>query len=210
MLFKYVYKGPDLASVEIDQKNEIKWYVHGHYIGPPDAVWCVLHNKTHMMKPNIIHLHIHLPNHHTVIFRPEDNNLAQILQRGASQHTTLTAYFEANADRGPLGEEVHKHSYQEFPQFFTYEQNDRRWKLRQQGFALGRMYYIKPTAGELFYLRVLLTVMKGECLIVLFGSGLLTVGDSRGNIFRGPLESSWPSSTLSILSCHLSCSWSAC
>lgn len=37
----------------------------------------------------------------------------------------------------------------------------RKWKVRQCRFALGRMYFIKPTAGEQFYLRTLLTVVKG-------------------------------------------------
>jgi hypothetical protein len=102
----------------------------------------------------------HLPNHHVVIFNP-NNNLDRVLEQGAAAQTTLTAYFAANADRGPLGEEARKHAYQEFPQFFVFDPAKKAWKLRQRGFAIGRMYFIKPTAGEVFYLRTLLTVVKG-------------------------------------------------
>ena len=63
--------------------------------------------------------------------------------------------------RDPLGNEARKYTYQEFPEHFTYHRNERKWALRKQGYALGRMYFIKPTAGEVFYLRLLLTVVKG-------------------------------------------------
>ena len=39
----------------------------------------------------------------------------------------------------------------------------RVWKPRQRGApAIGRIYYSNPTAGERYYLRLLLTVVKGS------------------------------------------------
>ncbi|XP_028760801.1 uncharacterized protein LOC114719456 [Neltuma alba] len=37
----------------------------------------------------------------------------------------------------------------------------RKWKRRKKGFAVGRMTHISPSVGELYYLRVLLTKVKG-------------------------------------------------
>jgi hypothetical protein len=37
----------------------------------------------------------------------------------------------------------------------------KRWTLRKQGFAIGRMYYAHPTSGERYYLRMLLNCVKG-------------------------------------------------
>jgi len=37
----------------------------------------------------------------------------------------------------------------------------KRWTLRKQGFAIGRMYYAHPTSGERYYLRMLLNYVKG-------------------------------------------------
>ena len=109
----------------------------------------------------MVRLQVHLPNHHMIVFNP-NLDLQMLLDRGAHVETTLTAYFKVNSHPGPLGEEARKHTYQEFPQFFVYIVSQRKWTLRKQSrFALGRMYFIKPTAGEVYYLRTLLTVVKG-------------------------------------------------
>src|SRR3954466_5297662 len=44
---------------------------------------------------------------------------------------------------------------------FTWNKSEKKWSLRQRGFAIGRMYFASPAAGERFYLRTLLTVVKG-------------------------------------------------
>ena len=74
----------------------------------------------------------------------------------------LTAFFDANKDPGPLGEEARKLMYQEFLQHFVWNKDGKKkWTLRMQGFGLGRMYFVAPNAGERFYLRTLLSVIKG-------------------------------------------------
>lgn len=72
-----------------------------------------------------------------VMFNPNIHDLNTVLERGAHQQTSLTAFFEANADPGPLGQEARKYTYQEFPQHFVYDPNKRKWSIRQRGFALG-------------------------------------------------------------------------
>ena len=157
---KYLFKGPDRGALEIEQKDEIKRWIDGQYISAPDAAWRIFQYPLHEVVPNIVRLQVHLPNHHSVLFNPHDD-LQGVLQRGAAQQTTLTAFFAANADDGPLGHEARNHTYQEFPQMFVFNKSKKVWKVRERGFALGRMYFIKPTAGEVFYLRTLLTVVKG-------------------------------------------------
>ena len=51
--------------------------------------------------------------------------------------------------------------YQEFPEHYVYLQKEKRWKPSQRGLAIGRMYYCNPIAGEQYYLRLLLTVVRG-------------------------------------------------
>jgi hypothetical protein len=84
-----------------------------------------------------------------------------VLARGAQEKSQLTAYFAACADEGLLGETARQYTYQEFPRHFVYEATHRRWKIRRQGTAVGRMYFVSPTAGERFYLRTLLCVVRG-------------------------------------------------
>jgi hypothetical protein len=60
-------------------------------------------------------------------------------------------YNDINAD----GRDV---LYVDFP--FVFKPNTRQCYLRQRGFAIGRMYYVPPTAGEKHFLRLLLTVVR--------------------------------------------------
>lgn len=158
--FKYIQKGPDLAALEVNRRDEVKQWIQGCDISLSDAVWWIFHFNIHEQNPNVIRLQVHLENHHIVTFNP-DEDIDAILQHGATQQTSLTAFFKANADGGPLGEEARKHTYQECPQYFVYNDNDKKWTLQKRGFALGRMYFIKPTAGKQFYLHTFLTVVKG-------------------------------------------------
>lgn len=103
---------------------------------------------------------MHLPGRHLVTFDPDEPQ-DQVLARATEEKTTLTAFFKANAnpDTGPIAERL---TYQEFPQQFVFNERDKEWHVRKNGFALGRMYFVPPNANdERFYLRTLLTVVRG-------------------------------------------------
>lgn len=103
---------------------------------------------------------MHLPGYHFVTFDPDEPQ-EQILARVTGEKTTLTAFFRANANpqMAPIAQQL---TYQEFPQKFVYNEGDKEWHIRKKGFALGRMYFVPPSASdERFYLRTLLTVVKG-------------------------------------------------
>ena len=52
--------------------------------------------------------------------------------------------------------------YQEFPTKWVWVKRTKKWKVRVKGQpAVGRMYFVHPAAGERFYTRLLLTVIKG-------------------------------------------------
>ena len=160
-IFKYVYKGPDRGALEVRQQDEVKQWIDGRYISAPDASWRILQFHMHRVVPNVVRLQVHLENEHVVVFDAGDDPSA-VVERGASKRTTLTAFFKVNSDVGEAGVEARKYTYQELPQCFRFDESARTWKLRKRdNTAIGRMYFIKPTSGELFYLRTLLTVVKG-------------------------------------------------
>ena len=71
--------------------------------------------------------------------------------------STLTGFFAycaASEDECPF-------TYQEFPQHFVWLKSEKRWKSRERGYAIGRMYFASPNCGERFYLHLLLIVVKG-------------------------------------------------
>ena len=129
-------------------------------MGASEATWRIFQFSVHEQVPNVVRLQIHLPGQHFVVFDP-DEAPERIDARAAEEKTTLTAFFRANADPA-MGPIAHQLTYQEFPQRFVYEAKAKAWHVRKQGFALGRMYFVPPKSGdELFYLRTLLTVVKG-------------------------------------------------
>jgi hypothetical protein len=71
--------------------------------------------------------------------------------------TMFLAWFNANLQY----EEGRSLLYSEFPTRFVFHQDDHCWKPRKRGFSIGRLTYVPVGAGELYYLRVLLTKQRG-------------------------------------------------
>ncbi|CAG8467581.1 6869_t:CDS:2 [Cetraspora pellucida] len=75
-----------------------------------------------------------------------------------------------------------QYTYQEFPQHFTWNKFNKTWKLRKQDFAIGRLYFTDPSAEERFYLRLLLTKVRGprsfDHLKTINGTTYLTFKDA--------------------------------
>ncbi|KAG0610723.1 hypothetical protein M758_7G086700 [Ceratodon purpureus] len=134
---KYIYKGHDRATLTIgEEQDEIKRSIGGY--------------------PNVVRLHLHLPGMHRVIFNTRDDPLT-VLNGGQVQRTRLTEFFRMCA----TDENAHRLTYQEFPQHYVWKQQESTWKIRERGFAIGRLYYARPAEGERFYLRLLLTTIAG-------------------------------------------------
>ncbi|GMP95374.1 hypothetical protein CsSME_00044449 [Camellia sinensis var. sinensis] len=136
--------------------NEIQQYLDARYIGPPEAAWRIFGHPLHAEMPTVVRLALHLPGMHRVVFNPEES-LQTIQSRAGQQMSTLTGFFAycaASEDECPF-------TYQEFPQHFVWLKSEKRWKSRERGYAIGRMYFASPNCGERFYLRLLLIVVKG-------------------------------------------------
>ena len=156
--FKYIHKGGDRATATVEN-DEIKIYIDGRYLASLESCLRIYHMKMHDQVPNVVRLQVHLPGQHMVRFNPNEDPQA-LLERAANERTMLTDFFEANKVQGPAGDLARRHTYQEFPQVFVWSSGG-TWTPRKRGFALGRMYFISPRQGELFYLRTLLTVVRG-------------------------------------------------
>jgi hypothetical protein len=167
-LFKYVFKGHDRATIEIRGNNmqgqgqrqvqmqandEIRLYLDARYISASEASWRIFHYRLHDEKPDVIQLCVHLPGQHRVIFR-DDECLENVIERSNTEKTTLTAWFEANI----IYPEERRITYTDFPSKWVYDNRNKKWKPRQRGNTIGRMYFVHPAAGERYYLRILLVV----------------------------------------------------
>jgi len=61
-LSKYIYKGPDRATMEISggMQNEIKAHLDSCFIGPTEACWKIFEFNMHRELPAVQHLPIYL------------------------------------------------------------------------------------------------------------------------------------------------------
>jgi len=145
---------------QVSENDEIQHHIDTRFIGASEAVWRIFHFHIHKQVPNIVRLQVHLPGNHFVVFDPEEPQ-ERLLARVAEEKTTLTAFFQANANpaTASIAQQL---TYQEFPQHFVYNEKEKKWTIRKRGFARGRMYFVPPNSNdERFYLRTLLAVIKG-------------------------------------------------
>lgn len=178
-----------MSDVQVSKNDEIQRFIDSRYISAVEAAWRIFHFTIHRQVPNVVRLQVHLPGYHFVAFDPEEPP-EQILARIAGEKTTLTAFFRANLhpEKALIARKL---TYQEFPQEFVYDDEDKEWHVRKQAFALGRMYFIPPNANdERFYLRTLLTVVKGPTSFesLRFFRGILYPTFREACLARGLLE----------------------
>ena len=144
----------ETVTIEVStSNNEVQRYLDARFISASEACWRLFEFGLHSQKPAVVQLQVHLPDQQSVFFNPRHN--PQDVQVVAQQmDTILTAFFKANQHYPHLARDL---LYQDFPQKFTWQPLRKEWTPRQMGFAIGRMYYVPPAAGERFYLRLLLT-----------------------------------------------------
>ena len=169
-IFKYVHKGSDRASLRIERENgangepagqdqvdEVQEYRDARWVGSAEACWRIFGFQLHEHSPPIYRLDVHLPNQQSIQF-DDDDNLQEVLDGQSPCATTLTAFFSLNQQRRQQGV-VEDLFYTDLPRQHVWHRTKGQacWKTRQRDKGtIGRMYYINPSAGDLFYLRYLL------------------------------------------------------
>jgi Helitron helicase-like domain at N-terminus len=160
-IHKYIFKGHDRITVGIQQNDEIKKYLDSRYIGPHEAAWRLFAFSMHSVLPTVERLTVHLPDQQMVYFHADDN--AEQVQGQMQQDSKLTGYFKYNRENP----EDRRLLYADFPKFFVWHRRQRgvaaHWAPRRRGFAIGRMPWVSPRAGERYFLRYLLTAVAGVC-----------------------------------------------
>jgi len=158
-IHKYIFKGHDRTTLELrdDQnRDEIKEYLDARYIGSVESCHHMFEFAMHAASPTVYRLPVHLEDQQLVYFNADDD-LNNVLERGAAKDTALTAWFKINQ----TNPQARQTTYQNFPREWVYDNSKKAWKPRKQGRAIGRMYFASPSSGERFYLRLLLTVVIG-------------------------------------------------
>jgi hypothetical protein len=102
-------------------------------------------------------LQIHLPGQHMVVFKPGEP-IETVTACAQQECTMLTAFFNLNKK----DKDAHQFTYQELPMHYVWDHQTKLWRSCPHGSAISCVYFVPPTAGEHFYLRTLLTTVKGS------------------------------------------------
>jgi hypothetical protein len=76
-IHKYIYKGPDRATLQLGAReavDEIKQFLDARWIGASEAVWRLLRNRTYDLTPTVYRLQVS-----EVIFFWQSNNATNII-----------------------------------------------------------------------------------------------------------------------------------
>ncbi|XP_074337658.1 uncharacterized protein LOC141674853 [Apium graveolens] len=167
-LFKYCLKGHDRATIEITSRiadkdiydetpvDEINAYFDGHYICASKAAYQIFGYPIHCRSISVLRLAFHLPSERICTFS-ESEVLAKVVRREKNKHSQLEAFFHLNS-KDP---KARNYTYDQIPEHYVWNEVDRLWTLRKKGRQIGRLLYTHHTAGELWYLRLLLSNIRG-------------------------------------------------
>ncbi|KAJ3705389.1 hypothetical protein LUZ61_009094 [Rhynchospora tenuis] len=183
-LFKYLSKGHDRAMISVQSTaasshtstasnsasapstrqqtaqeavDEIRHYLDCRYLTPHESIWRVFSYDIHYSYPSVERLPVHLPSQNNVVFS-DFQELYEIAQNDFFGFTKLMAWFELNK----TDELARNLTYIEIPTKFTWKQDIKAWERRKQNRKrLARMLFVHPNVGELYYLRMLLNIVRG-------------------------------------------------
>lgn len=114
-------------------------------------------SQAYSNKPSVVRLAVHLPGEQTVTF-DQGSDIHEVAEIG--RETTLTAWFKHNAEDGAGRHLV----YADYPSLFRWDSGMLRWvkrKREDRDKTIGRVFFVSPRAGELYYLRLLLHHVPG-------------------------------------------------
>ncbi len=159
-IHKYIYKGHDRTTLEVQDHDEIKEFLDARYISAIESCWRIFSFRLHQEEPNVVRLQVHLPDEQLITY-DENDSPEEVLAAAEAKTTTLLQWFDLNK-RDPS---AHQYLYQDIPAHYTWNKSKKRWNPRQRyttiGVTIGRMYQAAPSSGEQFYLQLLLTAVSG-------------------------------------------------
>ncbi|XP_060210795.1 uncharacterized protein LOC132637774 [Lycium barbarum] len=143
------------TNVEID---EVKEYRSARWVSPPEAGWRIFRFPISEMSPSVYRLQLHLEGQQFVSFK-KNMDVNAIVNNPMIRKIMLTEFFYMNRTDHHATEL--NLLYREFPEHFVWSSGENFWARRQRRSTVGRIVTCHPTEGERYYLRLLLTHVRG-------------------------------------------------
>ncbi|XP_019153834.1 PREDICTED: uncharacterized protein LOC109150379 [Ipomoea nil] len=166
-LFKYANKGNDHVTAEFYKTSmdeagneivdEINMYYDCRYVSSCEAAWRLFSFEVQYRTPLVERLSFHLPDCQSVVFQ-DDDTIDNVLNRETVGQSMFNAWFLANQNF----KEASLLTYIEMPTKFVWKKDIREWHPRKTNrTSIGRIFYVPPASGEIYYLRCLLNIVRG-------------------------------------------------
>ncbi|CAG8464749.1 26665_t:CDS:2, partial [Dentiscutata erythropus] len=137
---------PDVAAIMVGD---------GHEVNPTNRDILLKTRDGNLQKIAEVHPSYDLL-HYVLLFPKE--NLQDVANRTKNRITTLTAWFQENMEN-PI---ARIYAYVDFPSYYTWNPSHYKWTPRKTSATMiGRLYIVQPSEGERYYLRTLLSYVKG-------------------------------------------------
>jgi hypothetical protein len=196
-LYKYVLKNNDRGDrtmVSLQPPDEVTQFQDMRSIGASEAVWRMLKFDLHSAAPAVVRLPVHLPNDVNVLYQEGDE--LRTVEAG-SPSTCLTAWIQWTLQLLPdvtttdvhdvrrLVDPRHNLLYVQMPSMFKWDHKEKHWTARRNDTynvnsrPVGRMWYVCPTAGEQFYLSIMLCNTSPVDILEHVAKATITLTDAR-------------------------------
>ncbi|GFP91554.1 hypothetical protein PHJA_001299400 [Phtheirospermum japonicum] len=131
-------------------------YYGCRYISSCEAAWRLLGFELQYKYPPVTRLSFHLENKQSVVYE-EDEDIEDVLNKKTVKESMFLEWMEENK-KYPQARLL---TYADAPSEFVWDRSERKWRPRKQVPCVGRLYYVPPGCGDNYYLRCLLTVVRG-------------------------------------------------
>ncbi|CAN7055491.1 unnamed protein product, partial [Brassica oleracea var. botrytis] len=177
-LFKYITKGVDRATAVIEsgntattsdatgsggskekvvrQRNEIQDYIEARYLSACESMWRTFAFHIHKRKQSVEKLIIHLEGKHNITVKSTDN-LGRVIRKPGIEKTTFTEWMVL-CRRSEFARTL---TYVQIPEYFVWNNSAKVWTEHKKGKTIGRVVAVHPSAGDRYYLRILINKIKG-------------------------------------------------
>ncbi|XP_074326976.1 uncharacterized protein LOC141664918 [Apium graveolens] len=136
--------------------DEINAYFDGRYLCGAESAYRIFGFPIHHRSISVERLQFHLPCDKNCTFRANEA-LGKVAAREKNKFSKLEAFFYLNS----IDVNARKYTYDEIPQFYVWNDGERKWTMRKRGFQIGRLCYVHHSTGEPWFLRLLLTKVRG-------------------------------------------------
>ncbi|XP_038718166.1 uncharacterized protein LOC120011170 [Tripterygium wilfordii] len=146
----------DVQHLDSPAVDEIKNYVDCRYLTAYESCWRIYEYHIHYKFPAVERLAVHMPLMNNILF-PGDKDVATVLQQPGIEKTMLTEWMFKNS----TSDDARQLTYAEFPSLWRWDNINKFWFQRKKGQCIGRISYVHPSAGDAYYLCMLLSHVKG-------------------------------------------------